>query len=41
MEIGLFQKQTMKLIMTPQLRQAISLLQLSTIDLAQFIQEHY
>lgn len=39
MEIGLFQKQTMNLVMTTELRQAISLLQYNTISLSQFIQE--
>ncbi|MBW8351688.1 RNA polymerase factor sigma-54 [Bacillus sp. IITD106] len=39
MELGLFQKQTTNLVMTAELRQAISLLQYSTIELAQFIQE--
>ncbi len=39
MELGLFQKQTMNLVMTTELRQAIALLQYNTIDLSQFIQE--
>lgn len=39
MELGLFQKQTTNLVMTTELRQAIALLQYSTMELAQFIQE--
>lgn len=39
MQLGLFQKQTMNLVMTTELRQAIALLQYSTIELAEFIQE--
>ncbi|MCJ7843342.1 RNA polymerase factor sigma-54 [Lederbergia sp. NSJ-179] len=39
MELGLVQKQTTNLVMTAELRQAISLLQYSTMELAQFIQE--
>ncbi|RSL30797.1 RNA polymerase sigma-54 factor [Salibacterium salarium] len=39
MEMGLYQQQTMKLVMTQELRQAISLLQLSTLDLHQYIEE--
>lgn len=35
----LVQQQTQKLIMTPELRQAITILQLSAIDLSQFIEE--
>jgi len=38
-QLGLVQKQTMNLVMTTELRQAIALLQYSTIDLSQFIQE--
>lgn len=37
--LGLFQKQTTHLVMTTELRQAITLLQYSTTELAQFIQE--
>jgi len=36
---GLIQEQRMKLVMTPELRQAIQLLQLSAADLEQYIQE--
>lgn len=39
MELGLFQQQTMKLVMTNELRQAISILQFSRQELAEFIQE--
>lgn len=39
MELGLYQKQTMNLVMTTELRQAIALLQYSTIELSKFIQE--
>lgn len=39
MELGLFQQQTMKLAMTQQLRQAITLLQYSSQELVEFIQE--
>lgn len=39
MELGLIQKQTTSLVMTTELRQAIALLQFSTIDLAQFVKE--
>ncbi|BAB07282.1 RNA polymerase factor sigma-54 [Halalkalibacterium halodurans] len=39
MEFGLFQQQTTSLVMTNELRQAISLLQYSTVDLAAFIEE--
>ncbi|MBP1947095.1 RNA polymerase factor sigma-54 [Virgibacillus litoralis] len=39
MELGIHQKQTMNLTMTTELRQAIALLQYSTIELSQFIQE--
>lgn len=39
MQLGLFQKQTMKLVMTTELRQAIALLQYSTIELSEFIQD--
>ncbi|TXL67497.1 RNA polymerase factor sigma-54 [Cerasibacillus terrae] len=38
MQIGLFQKQTTKLTMTAELRQAIALIQYNTIDLLEFIQ---
>lgn len=39
MEMGMFQKQTMKLAMTPALRQAISLLQYSNHELYDFIHD--
>lgn len=39
LEMGLFQKQTMNLVMTQELRQAISLLQLSTQELSDYISE--
>ncbi|WP_099159247.1 RNA polymerase factor sigma-54 [Virgibacillus ndiopensis] len=39
MELGLFQKQTANLVMTTELRQAIALLQYSTLELSQFIHE--
>ncbi len=38
MSYGMVQQQVQKLVMTPQLRQAIHLLQLPTVDLAQFVQ---
>lgn len=39
MGLGLFQEQTLKLVMTPELRQAITILQYSTIDLISYLQE--
>src|SRR5690625_2678451 len=39
MELVLQQKQTLNLVMTAELRQAINLLQYSTYDLYQYIQE--
>ncbi|WP_257008374.1 RNA polymerase factor sigma-54 [Bacillus sp. FJAT-45350] len=39
MDFGLYQQQTTSLYMTQQLRQAISLLQLSTLDLVTFVKE--
>src|SRR5690625_1262570 len=39
MELMLQQKQTLNLVMTPELRQAIELLQFSTYELYQFLQE--
>ncbi|TLS35322.1 RNA polymerase factor sigma-54 [Pseudalkalibacillus caeni] len=39
MELGLFQKQTTRLVMTNELRQAITILQYSTVELAGFIKE--
>lgn len=39
MELGLFQKQSVDLVMTKELRQAIGLLQYNTTDLMNFIQE--
>jgi len=38
MSYGMVQQQVQKLVMTPQLRQAIQLLQLPTLDLAQYVQ---
>jgi len=38
MSYGMVQQQVQRLIMTPQLRQAIQLLQLPTVDLAQYVQ---
>ncbi len=39
MELGLYQKQTTKLVMTTELRQAITILQFSTFELIDFLQE--
>lgn len=39
MELGLIQKQTTQLVMTTQLRQAISILQYSTLELMEYIKE--
>ncbi|MBB6450324.1 RNA polymerase sigma-54 factor [Geomicrobium halophilum] len=39
LEMGLLQQQTMRLAMTQQLRQAISLLQYSTLELSEYIDE--
>lgn len=39
MELGLVQKQTTQLVMTTQLRQAIAILQYSTIELMEYIKE--
>src|SRR5690625_735716 len=39
MQLGLFQKQTMNLVMTTELRQAIALLQYSSMEIAEFLQE--
>ncbi|SDH21272.1 RNA polymerase, sigma 54 subunit, RpoN/SigL [Alteribacillus persepolensis] len=39
MEMGLFQQQAMKLVMTQELRQAISLLQYSTLELSEYLEE--
>ncbi|WP_270180052.1 RNA polymerase factor sigma-54 [Alkalihalobacillus sp. CinArs1] len=39
MELGLIQKQTTQLVMTTQLRQAISILQYSTLELLDYIKE--
>lgn len=39
MGYGLVQEQRMKLVMTPELRQSIQVLQLSAVDLIQYIQE--
>ncbi len=38
MSYGMVQQQVQRLVMTPQLRQAIQLLQLPTVDLAQYVQ---
>jgi RNA polymerase sigma-54 factor len=39
MDFGLFQKQSMKLVMTNELRQAITLLQYSVLDLNDYLHE--
>ncbi len=39
MGFGLYQEQTLKLVMTPELRQAITILQYSAIDLHSYLQE--
>lgn len=39
MQLGLYQKQTVELVMTTELRQAIGLLQYNTTDLLSFLQE--
>ncbi|PYZ92863.1 RNA polymerase sigma-54 factor [Salipaludibacillus keqinensis] len=39
MDFGLFQQQTMKLVMTNELRQAITILQYSVLDLNQYLHE--
>ncbi|MFB4210440.1 RNA polymerase factor sigma-54 [Shouchella sp. JSM 1781072] len=39
MELGLFQKQTINLVMTHELRQAIHLLQYSTVDVRSYLEE--
>ena len=39
MEFGLFQKQTTNLVMTQELRQAIHILQYTSLELAHFINE--
>ncbi len=39
LEMGLYQQQTMKLVMTQELRQAISLLQFSALELSEFLEE--
>ncbi len=39
MGYGLIQDQRMKLVMTPELRQAIQVLQFSAVDLIQYIQD--
>ncbi|WP_257351889.1 RNA polymerase factor sigma-54 [Pseudalkalibacillus decolorationis] len=39
MELGLFQTQSMKLVMTQELRQAITILQYPTLELSQFIEQ--
>jgi RNA polymerase sigma-54 factor len=39
MGMGLFQEQTLKLVMTPELRQAITILQYSTVDLISYLRE--
>ncbi len=39
MDLGLFQQQTLKLVMTNELRQAITLLQYSAVELQEFVEE--
>ncbi|WCN38213.1 RNA polymerase factor sigma-54 [Aneurinibacillus uraniidurans] len=39
MGFGLYQQQTLKLVMTPELRQAITILQYSAVDLVDFLQQ--
>jgi RNA polymerase sigma-54 factor len=39
MGLGLYQEQTLKLVMTPELRQAITILQYSATDLVSYLQE--
>jgi len=39
MGMGLYQEQTLKLVMTPELRQAITILQYSTVDLISYLRE--
>lgn len=39
MGMGLYQEQTLRLVMTPELRQAITILQYSTIDLISYLHE--
>ncbi|UFJ39959.1 RNA polymerase factor sigma-54 [Brevibacillus humidisoli] len=39
MSFGLFQEQTLKLVMTPELRQAITILQYSALDLRSYLQD--
>lgn len=39
MGLGLYQEQTLKLVMTPELRQAITILQFSAVDLLSYLQE--
>ncbi|WP_047154322.1 RNA polymerase factor sigma-54 [Aneurinibacillus tyrosinisolvens] len=39
MGFGLYQQQTLKLVMTPELRQAITILQYSAVDLLEFLHE--
>ena len=39
MGLGLYQEQTLKLVMTPELRQAITILQFSAVDLMTYLQE--
>lgn len=39
MGLGLYQEQTLKLVMTPELRQAITILQYSSIELISYLQE--
>ncbi|NOU57242.1 RNA polymerase factor sigma-54 [Brevibacillus borstelensis] len=39
MGLGLYQEQTLKLVMTPELRQAITILQYSAVDLVSYLQE--
>lgn len=39
MGFGLYQQQTLKLVMTPELRQAITILQYSAVDLLDFLRQ--
>ncbi|TGU85033.1 RNA polymerase sigma-54 factor, partial [Mesorhizobium sp. M00.F.Ca.ET.186.01.1.1] len=39
MGLGLYQEQTLKLVMTPELRQAITILQYSAVDLISYLQD--
>ena len=41
MNFNLTLSQTQKLVMTPELRQAITILQLSTLELGQYIEKNF